>query len=103
MTEERHALEQTMRRAGIFDGRTVHATQYKNEQGKIGWFIMTWPFEGDPVDDYWLEGENFYRIVGLSIWPPSSQIETGRIVSDMDIAVRKVVMDAIAKWEAEIA
>ena len=106
MAEEHHSLELVMRRAGIFDGRTIHARQFRDDQGKLVWHVTTWPEEGDPIDDYWVEGDEFREIVRLDMYinlTPNSRVEIGRLIVEMNEQKRKSILGALAKWQEEFA
>lgn len=102
MAEEHHQLEVRLRRSGIFDGRTINGFQYEDELGELAWHISTWPISGDPIEDYWVTGGEFYEIVGLHFavnMLPLNRIEVGRLITGIDPVKRDTILNAIADWE----
>lgn len=101
MIKGHQALEQIMCRAGIFDGRSILATKHRTDIGELGWLVMTWPDAGDPIDSFWFQGGKFYEIT-FTDWLTRG-INMGVVASEMDSSVYKIILNAIAKWEAETA
>lgn len=104
MSEERHQLRVVLQRRGVFDGRIVLGIQMADERGRLAWHITTWTNGHDPVEDYWVEGGNFYEVTGVHIAVdigPRNRIETGRLITGMDAEKNTTILDAIAKWERE--
>jgi hypothetical protein len=64
MNSDKHDLQLKLRRSGEFNERRVDGWQYENEQGELTWHITTWSISGDPIEDYWFTGGEFYEIVG---------------------------------------
>ena len=78
--------------------------QTEDERGARAWHITTWKDGHDPVNDYWVEDGKFYEVTALHIavnMGPLNRIETGRLITGMDVEKKKTVLDAIAKWEQE--
>ena len=89
-------------RSTIIEGRRVAGWLYLEGDGKAGWYIKTWPVDSDPIDDYWVEGTQFYEMLSLQSSGhtiPISKIEVGRQISDIEPAKRSAVLAAIAEWE----
>jgi hypothetical protein len=99
MAEEVHTLKQTRQRAGIFDGRSIYATQHENEQGQLGWLIMTWPEDGDPLDSYWLGNGKLWNIA-FTDWLFRG-IKIGDVVTEIEPPISDLILSTIAKWEKE--
>ena len=53
--------KQIDRRIGSFSGYIVTGIQFQAPDGETGWQISSWPFT-DPVHDYWVDGDKFYRM-----------------------------------------
>jgi hypothetical protein len=105
MPEEGHTLELKLQRSGWFHGRRVDGWQYGNERGELAWHVRTWPNSGDPIDDYWVEGGEFYEVTGLHIamnMLPMNRIETGRRIIEMDVEKKDAILNAIVEWEKAV-
>lgn len=102
MAEEPHDLQLKLQRSGWFDARRVDGWQYEDKRGGLAWHIRTWPESGDPVEDYWVEGDEFYEVVAIHL-PMNglvrNRIETGRRITGIDPAKRSGILNAIAEWE----
>jgi hypothetical protein len=101
MSREPIDLELKMSRSVVLPERRIDGWQYENERGKIAWHVRTWP-HGDPIEDYWVEGGEFYEVVGLHYavnMLPLNRIETGRRITGMDAAKREAILNAISGWE----
>jgi hypothetical protein len=92
-------LKQTMQCAGIFDGRSIFATQREDEQGELGWLVMTWPVDGDPLDSCWFGNGRFFNIA-FTDWL-SRGIKIGDLATEIEPPIRELILDKIAKWEKE--
>jgi len=91
-------------RKTIIDGRHVDGWNYLQGNGKSAWYIKTWPVERDPIDDYWVEGKEFFEMISMNssgTTIPVSSIEIGRPISEMDAAKKAAVLKAIAEWETD--
>jgi hypothetical protein len=102
MADEQRGLRLKLQRSGWFDGRRVDGSQFEDERGDLAWHIKTWPDSGDPIEDYWVEGGEFYEVVELQSAMDDlalNRIETGRRITGIDPAKRTGILNAIAAWE----
>jgi autonomous glycyl radical cofactor GrcA len=105
MVGELHNLRLKLQRSGWLDGRRVDGWLFEDERGNLGWHIRTWPNGGDPVDDYWVEGSEFYEVLRLDLAmkaTPTNRIETGRRIIEMDVAKRDTILIAIGEWKKSV-
>jgi hypothetical protein len=96
-------LKLRMNRSAVLPERRIDGWQYENERGHIAWHVRTWPHT-DPIEEYWVEGNEFYEIVGLHYavnMLPLNRIETGRRIIGMDETKRTTILNTIAQWEKE--
>lgn len=86
--------------SGVFDGYEVSGFQYKDERGEVGWKMTAWP-GGNPVNEYWVRNGRFYG-VRIDLGPNKSLIEVLNEIHDIDLKERTAILNALAKWEAQI-
>lgn len=100
MAEEPHDLQLKLQRSGWFDARRVDGWQYEDGRGDLAWHIRTWPESGDPIEDYWVEGGEFYEVVEIHLANDiPKRIETGRRITGIDATKRIGILNVIAEWE----
>ncbi len=102
MADEQHGLRLKLQRSAWFDGRRVDGSQFEDDRGDLAWHIRTWPDSGEPIEDYWVEGGEFYEVVELHSDMDNlamNRIETGRRITGIDPAKRTGILNAIAEWE----
>jgi hypothetical protein len=102
MDGEKHDLQLKLRRSGEFNERRVDGWQYEKEHGKLTWHIKTWLTSGSPIEEYWIEGGEFYEVLGKHYavnMQPVNHIETGRMIVEIDPIKRETILNAIAEWE----
>ena len=90
-----HSLELKLERLSDSDGRKVRGWQYVNELGYIGWHIRTWPTDGEPIDNYWVEDREISEIISIN----APIVEIGRLIDEMDDAKKNAILSAVARWE----
>jgi hypothetical protein len=91
-----------LERHGIFDGWRIVGRQFEDEIGQLAWRIDTMPRNEDSSDDCWVEGREFYEIVGRQLATPTTRIVTGGTITEMDAAKRDAILKAIAEWEKQV-
>jgi len=91
-------------RAGTFDGRIMLGRRFEDETGTRSWHVTTWPVEGYQIDDYWIEGDRFFEMIGwyISGFPGQpDQLVTGRLIVEIEEKKKDTLLKGIAQWEIE--
>ena len=88
--------KQIDRRIGSFSGYIVTGIQFQAPDGETGWQISSWPFT-DPVHDYWVDGDKFYRM--------RIDFDVGRTFeifgeANVDSKEKEAICEAIRTWES---
>jgi hypothetical protein len=96
---EREGLELTLERFGTYGNRNVRGWRYVSEDSPPKWHIRTWPLDGDPIEEYWVLNGVFCEFFQIS----DKHGGTGRVIVIEDERKKTAILDAIKKWEGQIA
>jgi hypothetical protein len=86
---------------GVFGDYDIFGFQYGNDAGRDGWLITIWMKGRDPVNTYWLEGEEFLipRVHYGYNFSDNILVETFGTVPNMDPKKKVAIFQAIATWK----
>lgn len=81
--------------------RILLGRRFEDERGIRGWHITTWPVDGYQIDDYWIEAETYYEMLGwhISGYPGvAHRVKTGRPVAPIEVKNRDTILKTLAQW-----
>jgi hypothetical protein len=86
----------------VFGQYKLYGFQYEAEGGELGWHITSAHIRR-PVKDYWVADGNFIEVrMHLAFNHNADTLfQTFGPVTDVDPEEMQVILDAIARWEAQ--
>jgi hypothetical protein len=91
-------IRRIARHLGVFGRYNVQGFQYEKQDGRLSWFITTWP-GGDPVRSYWVENGLIFDLPRISVSAGPVTFEAGNPVDGKREEERQSILAAIKEWE----
>ena len=103
MADEFGTCTKTSHHMEHFGEWTVYGFQYENGRGERGWHTTSW--KRDPIHDFWVQNGKFYEISIHYAYRDGDEMlmQIYGEVSSVSPEEKKVVLDAIEKWEKQDA
>lgn len=91
----------TASKTGMFGGYEMFGLQYENVAGEHGWLVTAWLTGSDPMQTFWVEGEEFLSARGHWVvkFPEYGMIEMFPGAAEIKPEIRKAILQGIAEWE----
>jgi len=101
LSNERDVSRVILKRQGVFGNYQLIGLLYGNEGGDRAWHIKQ--INENPVRNYCVQDGKVFslRIDGPLSEPIDTHLERGSQILDMREDERRMIFDAIARWEAE--
>jgi hypothetical protein len=90
-----------LKRQGVFGNYQLIGLLHGNEDGDRAWHVKQ--INENPVRNYWVQDGKVFalRIDGPLSEPINSRLERGNQILDMSEDESRMILNAIATWEAE--
>lgn len=101
MSDEWDVSEVILKRQGVFGDYELMGLLYENDRGDRAWHIKE--INENPVKDYCVQNHKFFSMkIDVPLGGPiGMHLIRGDLMLDMSEDERRMILNAIAAWEAE--